>query len=153
QSLYYHVYALDFFLHCRALAAFNQLTITESFDLVLRKMLELVRVLAGNSPPEGFGDDDGGRVFNPRRNRVEHMSDPLALGAALFGDARLCDAATITEEAMWLFAEKALKGNAPAQASAKSTAFVDGGLYLMANDESKMLIDAGPHGAGSGGHG
>lgn len=153
QSLYYHVYALDFFLHCRALAACNRVETTESFDAILRRMLEVVRALSGNGPLEGFGDDDGGRVFNPRRNRVEHMSDPLALGAALYKDATLRDPAPITEEALWLFGENALSGPASVQASAKSMEFVDGGLYLMASDQAKLLIDAGPHGEGSGGHG
>jgi Heparinase II/III-like protein/Heparinase II/III N-terminus len=152
QSLYYHVYALDLFLHARALAACNRVNTPESFDAVLRKMLEVIRVLAGGGPLEGFGDDDGGRVFNPRRNRIEHMSDPLALGAALFQDPTLCGPAPITEEAIWLFGEKAIARAMPL-VNAKSAAFADGGLYLMASDESKMLIDAGPHGAGSGGHG
>ena len=153
QSLYYHVYALDFFLHTRALAECNRVSTPESFDAILRKMLAVVRVLAGNGSLEGFGDDDGGRVFNPRRNRVEHMSDPLALGAALFRDTLLCDSATLTEEAIWVFGEKATQAGAPGKTNAKSEAFADGGLYLMATDAARMLIDAGPHGAGSGGHG
>jgi len=89
QSLYYHVYALDFFLHTRVLAVCNGMAVPPEFDMVLEKMLEVVRVLARNGPPEGFGDDDGGRLFNPRRNRVEHMSDPLAVGATLFESATL----------------------------------------------------------------
>jgi Heparinase II/III-like protein/Heparinase II/III N-terminus len=153
QSLYYHVYALDFFLHCRALAACNRIHVPESFDAVLRKMLEVVRVLAISGPLEGFGDDDGGRVFNPRRNRVEHMSDPLALGAGLFQNPNFCEPASITEEAIWLLGEQAIQVASPVRTSAKSAAFIDGGLYVMTSDRGTMLIDAGPHGAGSGGHG
>lgn len=153
QSLYYHVYALDFFLHCRSLAACNRINVPESFDAVLRKMLEVVRLLAINGPLEGFGDDDGGRVFNPRRNRVEHMSDPLALGAGLFHNPNFCEPASITEEAIWLLGEQAIQVAFPVLTSAKSAAFIDGGLYVMTSDRGTMLIDAGPHGAGSGGHG
>jgi Heparinase II/III-like protein/Heparinase II/III N-terminus len=154
QSLYYHVYALDFFLHTRALASYNQVRVPESFDVILRKMLEVVRVLSGNGPPEGFGDDDGGRVFNPRRNRAEHMSDPLALGTALYHDQSIHNSTAPTEEAIWLFGEKA----APAaqclgRANPVSAAFPDGGLYVMASRSAQMLIDAGPHGSGRGGHG
>jgi hypothetical protein len=155
QSLYYHLYALDFFMHTRALAACNQIVVPESFDLVLGKMLEVVRVLSANGAPEGFGDDDGGRVFNPRRNRAEHMSDPLALGAALFQDREWCGSAAVTEEAIWLFGEKAVTAMARQSGRAPdlSTAFPDGGLYVMSSQGTQMLIDAGPHGSGRGGHG
>ena len=50
-------------------------------------MLDVVAALAQAGPAEGFGDDDGGRVWNPRRNRTEHMTDPLALGAMMYRKA------------------------------------------------------------------
>src|SRR6202000_3109596 len=84
QSLYYHVYALDFFLYARVLAARNQIEIPADYDAVMRKMLGVVQALSQAGPPDGFGDDDGGRLFNSRRNRAEHLTDPRALGAALF---------------------------------------------------------------------
>src|SRR6202167_119610 len=62
QSLYYHVYALDFFLHARLLASRNGLEVPPGFDLVSRKMLAVIQSLAQAGPPDGFGDDDGGRV-------------------------------------------------------------------------------------------
>jgi hypothetical protein len=46
-------------------------------------MLDVVAALAQAGPAEGFGDDDGGRLWNPRRNRTEQMTDPLALGAVI----------------------------------------------------------------------
>ena len=76
QSLYYHVYALDFFLYARMLAAADGKRIPAAYDEVLAKMLNVVAALAQTGPAEGFGDDDGGRVFNPRRNQTEHMTDP-----------------------------------------------------------------------------
>src|SRR4051812_12035464 len=60
QSLYYHAYALDLFLHARLLASRNKIDVPESFDEVLKKMLVVVRSLPQNGPPLGFGDDDGG---------------------------------------------------------------------------------------------
>ena len=156
QSLYYHVYALDFFLHTRVLAARNGIAVPASFDAILSKMLDVARVLARNGPPEGFGDDDGGRVFNPRRNRAEHMSDPLALGVALPGNDSLKQCGPLTEEAIWLFGESAagLHPGSPA-GSQSSVAFTNGGLYLMASagGAAQMLIDAGPQGNGASGHG
>jgi hypothetical protein len=83
QSLYYHVYALDFFLYARLLAARNGMEIPPTYDAVLGRMLDVVAALAQAGPAEGFGDDDGGRLWNPRRNRTEQMTDPLALGAGM----------------------------------------------------------------------
>jgi hypothetical protein len=158
QSLYYHVYALDFFLHARALASRNGMQIPSAFDLVLRKMLAVIRALAQAGPPEGFGDDDGGRVFNPGRNRDEHMTDPLIIGATLFHDADLRASATLTEEAIWLFGEEALswsRRGADAIMGQKSQSFRDGGVFLTASSEppQQMVIDAGPQGTGRSGHG
>ncbi len=155
QSLYYHVYALDFFLYTRVLAACNRIEVSESFDSVLKKMLEVVRVLSLNGPPPGFGDDDGGRLFNPRRNRVKHLSDPLAIGATLFGSEQF-RFTNVTEEAIWLFGKSAVVAAADQQQLISSTAFEDGGLYIIASRgqrATQMLIDAGPHGIGQSGHG
>ncbi len=153
QSLYYHVYALDLFLHTRVLASRNALEMPESFDAVLKKMLKVVQVLSRNGAPDAFGDDDGGRLFNPRRNRAEHLPDPLALGAALFDD----NTPELTEEALWLFGTAALNatGEKP-QETITPVAFEEGGLYVIASSGSgvaQMLVDSGPHGIGHGGHG
>jgi len=159
QSLYYHVYALDFFLHARVLASRNGMQISSRFDDTLRKMLLVLQALAQVGPPVGFGDDDGGRLFNPRRNRTEHLTDPLSTGAALFGDASLCANAARTEEAIWLFGRAAIpepSNPETASLSPNSQCFPDGGLYVVASaapTPQQMLIDAGPQGTGRSGHG
>ena len=56
QSLYYHVYALDFFLYARLLAARNGMEIPLAYDAVLGRMLDVVAALAQAGPAEGFGD-------------------------------------------------------------------------------------------------
>ena len=156
QSLYYHVYALDFFLYARLLASANEIAIPEEFDAVIKKMLGVVEALTAGGSPEGFGDDDGGRVFNPRRNRVEHMSDPLALGTVVYSTSL---GARLTEEAIWIFGPKAVdaisKTKSPAQLTG-SRAFAAGGIYLIYDDKpyaQQMMIDAGPQGTGRSGHG
>ncbi|HVM91163.1 MAG TPA: alginate lyase family protein [Terriglobales bacterium] len=160
QSLYYHVYTLDFYLHARLLAALNGVAVPAAFDDVVRRMLDVVEALAQPGIAEGFGDDDGGRLFDPRRNRTEHMSDPLALGALAYG--RGYSAARLTEEAIWLFGERAVTDGALAGQGARatqavrSTAFADGGLYVAAGAvpfAQTMVIDAGPFGTGRCGHG
>jgi hypothetical protein len=156
QSLYYHVYALDFFLYARLLAARNDMEIPRAFDAVLGRMLDVVETLAQAGPAEGFGDDDGGRLWNPRRNRTEQMTDPLALGALIY--SKQFSAARLTEEAIWLFGERAVDelGREEAEAAVRSRAFPDGGLYVLAESApcaQAMVVDAGPQGAGRSGHG
>jgi hypothetical protein len=158
QSLYYHVYALDFLLHARLLASRNGVEISSPFDETVRKMLAVVQALAQAGPPHGFGDDDGGRVFNPRRNRAEHMNDPLPVGAALFQGESISAGSTLTEEAIWLFGGEAVAEIASAAGASRCTSrsFPDGGLYLAASADplpQQMVIDAGPQGTGRSGHG
>jgi hypothetical protein len=157
QSLHYHVYALDFFLYARQLAAANDLYIPAVFDGVLLQMLDVVEALAQAGPAEGFGDDDGGRVFNPRRNCAEHMTDPLAIGSIAYSRDDL-SAAQLTEESIWMFGDRAVSelGQEKTRDAVNSSAFPDGGLYLLADSEpfpQEMMIDAGPQGQGRCGHG
>jgi len=157
QSLHYHVYALDFFLHARMLAAQNGRDIPAVFDETLGKMLNVVQALSQAGPPEGFGDDDGGRVFSSQRNHTEHMTDPLALGALAYGRSDL-SAARLTEESIWLFGEHAVTGlcGEAGNAESQSAAFSDGGLYILADSQpfaQQTVVDAGPQGVGRSGHG
>ncbi len=156
QSLHYHVYALDFFLYARLLAARNGIAIPPSYDAVLGRMLDVVAALAQAGPAEGFGDDDGGRLWNPRRNCTENMTDPLALGALIY--SKEFPAARLTEEAIWLFGDQAVAKLARARttSAARSVAFPDGGLYVLADSQpypQAMVVDAGPQGEGRSGHG
>ncbi len=157
QALHYHVYALDFFLHARILAAQNELKFPAEYDSTLRKMLDVIQALSQAGPPEGFGDDDGGRLFNSRRNRTEHMTDPLALGTLFYGRDDL-GAARLTEESIWLFGRRAVDvlSLEDAHRSMQSAAFPDGGLYILADSQPypcQIVLDAGPQGVGRCGHG
>ncbi len=156
QALYYHVYALDFFLHARVLAARNGTAIPAEFDTVVEKMLDVVEALSQAGPTEGFGDDDGGRLFNSRRNRPEHMTDPLALGAAIYGEERITAAATLTEEAIWLFGDHAVELFAKPRPPRDIRSRSFDGIYVLAGADpcpQQMMIDAGPQGTGRCGHG
>jgi hypothetical protein len=75
QSVYYHIYALDFFRFARTLAAINALVIPPSFDRTIEKMSDALAVLSQTGRPPNFGDDDGGRVIGSLRR-------PLAASAA-----------------------------------------------------------------------
>ena len=63
QSVYYHIYALDFFQFARSLAAKNALAIPPSFDRTIGKMNDALASLSQAGRPPNFGDDDGGRVI------------------------------------------------------------------------------------------
>lgn len=159
QSLYYHVYALDFFLHFRRLAERNNIQVPQSFDSILSKMLGVLEFLSQAGIPEGFGDDDGGRVFDPSRNRAEHLKDPLSTGAMLLGRRDLSAHATLTEEAVWLFGAKAadtLRTDISNRSAVKSDMLESAGICISASSDGcaqQMIIDAGSMGMGRGGHG
>ncbi len=157
QTTYYHVYALDFLLHARALAARNQLSIAAEFDRTIVSMLEYLTALGAAGAPPRFGDDDGGRVFDAHRNCSEHLLDPLSTGAVLFRRADFkAVAGSLCEETLWLLGPGAagdfdrLTKAAP---PAVSGAFPDTGTYVLASAGLSLALDAGPLGAARGGHG
>ncbi len=156
QSNYYHVYALDLFLHARILAMANAITVPGEFDQTLVRMLDALCVLGRAGVLPTVGDDDGGRVFDPQRNRAEHLTDPLSTGAILFRREDFKFLAGLPrEETLWLLGAKGLrefeelKSSEP---SANSLALRGSGFYLMADEQTgqQLTIDAGPHGPGHG---
>src|SRR6266700_2943567 len=103
QSTYYHTYALDFLLHSRILADLNGMAVPATLDRIMEKMLDVLCTLGRAGSVPQFGDDDGGRVFDPRRNRAGELLDPLATGAVLFNRADFkAVAGSIREETVWL---------------------------------------------------
>lgn len=160
QSTYYHVYALDFFLHARILAVRNNIAVPAAFDEKLQSMLAALCTLSSAGPPPRFGDDDGGRLFDPARNRREHMLDPLATGAVLFhrGDFKSV-VGGVREETVWLTGiqgteefERIPSTPRPPQSAAMS----DSGIYVLADHHfgrQQFIVDTGPQGAGTAGHG
>jgi hypothetical protein len=158
QSTYYHVYALDFFLHSAVLASINGISIPKSFEDTLEKMLTVLCLLGRGGQPPRFGDDDGGRVFDPQRNRGEHLLDPLATGAILFhrGDYKVA-AGNLREETLWLLGAEGVRqwdALEESPVSTESTALAAAGLYLLpAGRSTQLVVDAGPLGTASGGHG
>jgi heparinase II/III-like protein len=157
QSTYYHVYALDFFLHARMLASRNQIPIPEEFDRTIAAMLEYLAALGTAGAPPRFGDDDGGRVFDPSRNRARHLLDPLSTGAVLFQRSDFkAVAESLREETLWLLGPGSLgdfdrlpKISPPSH----SHAFPETGTYILASAGLRLTVDAGPLGSARGGHG
>ena len=158
QSTYYHVYAVDFFLHAAMLALVNNTPVPAEFERSLEQMLDAICTLGRAGVPPQLGDDDGGRVFDPRRNRAEHMLDPLATGAVLFerGDFKRVSGG-LREETIWLIGHQGVLEFDPLAEKLPaydSVALEAGGLYALAGPSGEqLLIDAGHQGALSAGHG
>jgi hypothetical protein len=159
QSTYYHVYALDFFLHARILASTNGVPVPAVFDETLQRMLQAQMDISQAGIAPRFGDDDGGRLFDSRRNRPEHMLDPLATGAALFQRQDFAlSAGGLREETLWLLYHQAVELSKPSLPSVRplrSLSLPAGGLYAMAGSGTtcaQLVIDAGPQGYGTAGH-
>jgi len=74
QSLHYHVYALDSF-SCRLLLRETDLEIPVEYESTLADAFGAGRRSRRLGPPEGFAMTMVA-IFNSRRNRTEHMTDP-----------------------------------------------------------------------------
>lgn len=160
QSVYYHVYALDFFLHAALLAAQNGMATPPEFEATIARMIDALATICRARLAPRFGDDDGGRLFDPLRNRAEHLLDPLATGAVLFGRSDLkALSGGLCEETLFLLGRAGARRydeirNEPPVMDSK--ALTDGGIYIMASGESvpqQLIVDAGPQGSLSAGHG
>jgi len=159
RSTYYHVYAIDLFLHSVVLASLNELVIPAEFERTLEKMMDALLLLGRAGAPPLLGDDDGGRLFDSRRNLSRHLLDPLAAGAVLFqrGDFKAA-AGELREETIWLLG---VQGVAEwdrletTQPSMASVSLQSAGLHLLvtSNPTSQLVIDGGPQGVQGCGHG
>ena len=158
QSTYYHVYAIDFFLHAIVLASLNELVIPAEFETTAEKMINALLLLGRAGAPPLLGDDDGGRLFDPRRNRSRHLLDPLATGAVLFhrGDFKAA-AGELREETIWLLGEQGvvewdrLQTQQPSMASVRLQ-FAGLHLLVTSNPTSQLVINASPQGVRGSGH-
>ena len=163
QSIYYHVYALDFLIHANLLFTRNALpgTAPESpLDNTIVRMADALHTLAQAGAVPRFGDDDGGRLFDPSRNHTAHLTDPLATCAALFGRADFKAACPQPpEETLWLLGVDGTRAYEKLSAAAPrphTRFFEASGLLCLASSEPlahTLLVDAGPQGFGNAGHG
>jgi len=155
RSLYYHVYALDLFLHAYVLSLRNQHLLSRELECTIEKMLQAVFVLGSAGPPR-FGDDDGGRMFDPARNRSEHLLDPLVAGAILLqrGDFKALGG-NLCEEAIWLFGKAGVERWDSIQAKApthESKAFEQTGVFVLSTETGSLTVVGCPSLRQSSGH-
>ena len=159
QSTYYHVYAIDFFLHSLLLARANSIEVPQRFEQTLLRMLDALATLSYGALPPRFGDDDGGRLFDGRRNHPEHLTDPLVTGSVLFkrGDFKALHPRLI-EETIWLLGPQgaqAFEHLAEVQPGHPPICSLNsGGVHVMSDREGtrRLVFDTGEQGAHGGGH-
>jgi hypothetical protein len=148
QSTYYQIYAVDFFLLHDVLAPQP-----EQFRRKLGAMAEYLRALHTPALTIPFlGDDDGGRLFHPYGPRNRFGAATLAACAVRLGrpDLRLPGDPSGPEAAWWL-----PDPAAPAMRSdgaASSRLFRKAGIAVLSAGDSRIVVDAGPFGAGNAGH-
>ena len=159
-SISYHRLVIELFLVPYLLAERNNARFPEAYRQRLERMFEFV---AAYTRPDGsaplIGDADDGRLFcfSPSQPVNDHRY-LLSIAAVLFGRSDLKRVAgRFSEDALWLLGaegfERFLK--LPDSAAAReSSAFPDGGFYIMQGEEAHLIIDAGGIGLdGLGGHG
>ena len=158
QSVYYHVYAIDLCLHAMLLASANGMTVPKTLEESIERMLNALFLLGRAGPLPRFGDDDGGRLFDPHRNDIQHLLDPLVTGAILFrrGDFKAV-AGDLREETVWLLGGEGVAEwdcLEPQPPDLISVRLQSAGVHLCASADpaSQLVIDAGPQGAQSAGH-
>ena len=134
QSSYYHVYALDMFLFSAAIEP-----MPADYLASLTRMAEYLDALLGPQRRLPFlGDDDGGRLFHPYGARDRFGCASLE---AMGGRG--------AEIGAWWLGGRSI---APAPTRRGSRLFENAGVAVMEAGNVHLVADAGPFGAGSGGH-
>jgi uncharacterized heparinase superfamily protein len=155
----YHRLKLELFLYSFVLCHLNAIDIDRGYWDKLRAMIEYVRAYLrpdGRAPL--IGDTDSGQVLPILRRAGDDHAYVLALGAAIFQEARFKNAgARAPEELLWILGEQGLSdyqalsdGDPP-----RSQAFPDAGTYLLRQDDLYLLFNvsgSGVNGRGSHGH-
>src|SRR5258708_9136012 len=144
-------------LWTRILAQKNGITVPADLDDVIVRMTGGLATLGSRGLAPRFGDDDGGRLFDGRRNRASHMLDPIAAASIVYerGDWKAV-AANLREESIWLLGTEGIRTFDRLETLDRrfeSCAFPESGYYVMHSGPGTGIVDAGPHGWGNGGAG
>lgn len=153
QSVYYHVYTLDFFLLHLALVRAGGRDVSAGYLDRVGLMAGFLDSLMGYARAIPLiGDDDGGRVFHPSGSRDLFGRATLATAALVLNrDDLRYDSSDLWEQALWWLGADVKVGNRPA-AARTSRLFAGAGLAVMTSEGRQVVVDVGPFGEGSGGH-
>jgi len=155
QASWYQGYTADFYLHALLLGRASGLPVGPGVE---ERVAAGVEVIAELLRPDGslplIGDDDGGRLLPLDVVRTD-FRDTLALGRAVLVDRHCGPEREIPAATSWIVGADRWHDLAARTAQSpvpRSRAFAAGGCYLLRGRSGSMLVDAGPHGALSGGH-
>lgn len=162
QSTYYHRYTTDFYLHLMILSRRKEVEFDPETKRRLEQMLNHLLYIArpdGTTPL--IGDDDGGRLVPLGACPRDDFRATLGTGAVMFGRPDLkWGAGEMAEETLWLLGvagAREFDSLEVAEPADLSVGFPAAGIYVMRDgwdlDSTSLVVDSGPHGALSGGHG
>jgi glycosyltransferase involved in cell wall biosynthesis len=155
QGLGYQGLVLEFWYSSMLLCERNGIAVPQIVRERLRRMFEFVHAY---TRPDGtfpqIGDNDDGRLASIDDEPVGSHQRHLAVGAAMFDRADwLAAAGQAVETATWLLGPDVLT-RPRAHAEIPSTAFAEGGFYVLRATDTVMVVDVGEVGMrGIGGHG
>jgi uncharacterized heparinase superfamily protein len=160
KSVGYHRLVLELFYTATILCQYNKIPLHSSFMQRLETMFEFTLAYTrpdGSAPVVGDADDARLFQFSAKEDFNDHRH-ALSIGALLFnrGDFRTA-AGGFAQDALWLFGGEGFEKHQKLEALVvppDSSAFPEGGFYVMRGNESHLLVDAGDIGMkGRGGHG
>ncbi|MFL6213163.1 MAG: alginate lyase family protein [Blastocatellia bacterium] len=161
QTIYYHRYTVDFYLHLVALADATNLALPAEVEQRLARALDhLMWMTRPDERAPLIGDDDGGRLIHLSARPLDDFRDSLATGAAMMnrGDYKFV-AGGAASETLWLLGPDALTrfDSINAQPPARTShAFAESGYFVMrdgwTSEATYAAIDCGLHGVQSCGH-
>src|SRR5712692_5801652 len=155
----YHRLKLELFLYSFVLCHLNGIDIAERYWNKLRAMVDYVRAYLrpdGRAPL--IGDTDSGQLLPIVRRTGDDHAYVLALGAAVFQEARFKIApARLPQELLWILGERGVRDyvGLPDAEPAQSQAFPDAGTYVLRDHDLYLLFNVsgnGVNGRGSHGH-
>ena len=160
-SLYYHAYAVEFYVVATVIAARNGVALAPVVRVRLQRMLEaLAWLVRGDGTLPSIGDADGGRALRLGAPNLVRVHELLASGAALFERPELRAGLTASgAEAAWLWPDGLARlGRIGWAAPPRGTRHfadarlvverrrVDGAERLMIFDVGDLGMLSGPHG-------
>ena len=148
-SISYHRLVTELFLSATLLCQINQITFPDWYMKRLENMLDFtIQYTKPDGTAPQLGDNDDGRLHilsdYGNWNRLDHRY-LLSIGAVMFNRADFKHVAgDFHEEAFWLLGYEGLKryNELPCEKySVPTTAFAQGGIYIMRKEDLYMIVD------------
>jgi len=161
QSVHYHRYTVDFYVHLLVLERLGGGGATDRLEARLANIVDhLVSLTRADGSTPLIGDDDGGRLLFLDDRRVDDVRSSILAAAVLLNRADWAAVAgPPTEELVWLLGPDALDRLdrfEAVEARRTSRCHPDTGFCVMRSGrdigEDVMFVRSGPHSALSGGH-